>query len=237
MVATRARAEMMGAVAALALLACAQAGDADAARRRPSGISLAAIGSFTPAAADPRRSAAFAIAGLSDSSFRFTPSATTGRRRRVTVAVRARAVRTEAPRVAALAANTSSPAISSLSPTAYSLGASIGWKRFALSGDVNRLQGNLLPIDRESVDLGLSYSGRRWMTRVQLGAERPTGNRPSLLGIDQSYSVDLGGSYALGRNLEVSGGVRYKLQRDRFDLITDERRDSQSVYVGTAFRF
>lgn len=237
MVATRARAGMMGGVAALALLACAHAGDASAARRKSTGVSLDAIGSFTPAAADPRRGAAFAIAGLSDSSFRFTPSATTGRSRRVTVAVRARAVRVETPRVAALAANGASTTLSSISPTAYSLGASIGWKRFALSGDVSRLQGNLLPIDREAVDLGLSYSGRRWMTRVQVGAERPTGSRPSPLGIDQSYSVDLGGSYALARNLEVSGGVRYKLQRDRFDLITDERRDSQAVYVGTAFRF
>lgn len=235
MIATRARAGMMGAVAALALLACVHGADAEAARRRPSSASLGEIGSFTPAAADPRRSAAFAIAGLSDSSFRFTPSATTGGRRHLTVAVRARTVRAEAPRVALLAPNTA--AVSNLEPMAYSLGASIGWKRFALSGDVNRLQGNLLPIDRESIDLGLSYSGRRWMTRVQVAAERPTGARPPLLGVDQSYSVDLGGSYALAHNLEVSGGVRYKLQRDRFDLITDERRDSQAVYVGTAFRF
>ena len=45
------------------------------------------------------------------------------------------------------------------------------------------------------------------------------------------------GCYALTRNLDVTGGVRYKLQRDRLDRFTDNRQDSQAVYVGTAFKF
>src|SRR5689334_15167009 len=49
------------------------------------------IGSFTPAAADPRRALSFGRAGLADSGFHFTPSVTPGSRRGVTVAIRARA--------------------------------------------------------------------------------------------------------------------------------------------------
>jgi hypothetical protein len=31
--------------------------------------------------------------------------------------------------------------------------------------------------------------------------------------------------------------VRYKIQRDRLQPLEDESRDSQAVYLGTAFRF
>jgi hypothetical protein len=44
-------------------------------------------------------------------------------------------------------------------------------------------------------------------------------------------------SYQIARNLDVTGGVRYKIQRDRLEPLADQRRDSQAVYVGTAFRF
>ncbi len=202
-------------------------------------ISLSApgsIGSFTPAAADPRRAASLARAGLGGGSFnsaafRFTPSAAPGSRRAVTVAVRARATTKAAAERAAIGQN------ASIAPSAYNLGVSVGWKQFALSGDIARVEGGLLPVDSESADIGVSYSGKSWSTRLQLGADRSIGNRPRLLGSEQSYSVDLGGSYLLSRNVEVTGGLRYKLQHDRLQPLNDERRDSQAVYIGTAFRF
>lgn len=201
-------------------------------------VSLSApgsIGSFTPAA-DPRRAAALARSGLggasfNDATFRFTPASAPGSRRAVTVAVRARATTKAAAERAAQGQN------ANVMPSAYNLGVSVGWKQFALSGDIAKVEGGLLPMDSESADIGLSYSGRKWSTRLQVGADRATGSRPRLIGPEQSYSVDLGGSYALTRNLEVTGGVRYKLQRDRLEPLQDERRDSQAVYVGTAFRF
>ena len=46
------------------------------------------------------------------------------------------------------------------------------------------------------------------------------------------------GSYSLTRNLDVTAGVRYeRSERERLPRLTDDRRDSQAVYVGTAFRF
>ena len=52
-----------------------------------------------------------------------------------------------------------------------------------------------------------------------------------------NYSVDLGGAYSITRNIAVTGGVRYKVERDKLSSIADTRRDSQAVYVGTAFSF
>ncbi|MBA3835318.1 MAG: hypothetical protein H0X53_05665 [Sphingomonas sp.] len=49
--------------------------------------------------------------------------------------------------------------------------------------------------------------------------------------------MDLGGSYALNRRLSVTGGVRYKVEHDRLSALSDDRIDSQAVYVGTAFKF
>jgi hypothetical protein len=234
----------MGALTALAMIASATS-PVDAATRPvrkrisgASGISLpsaSGIGSFTPAAADPRRAALAGFTGFSSSGFRFTPSATIGGRRAVTVAVRARAVnaRIEAQRAGII----TNVANLSLAPSAYNLGVSIGWKKFALSGDFAKSENNLLPIDNEAIDVGLSYSNRSWSTRLQIGADRAVGQRPVMIGQDQSYSVDLGGAYALTRNLDLAGGLRYKTQRERLDAIADQRRDSQAIYIGTAFRF
>lgn len=226
------------ALAALLLAPAIAATSKSPKKRAYAALSLSApgsIGSFTPAAADARRSAALARSGVSaaslnSGSFRFTPASAPGSRRAVTVAVRARAATTaEAERTASLAT-------AAIAPSAYNLGVSVGWKRFALSGDIAKVEGGLLPGDRESADIGLSYSGNKWSTKLQVGADRAIG-QPRLIGEDESYSVDLGGSYALSRNLEVTGGLRYRLQRDRLEPIADQRRDSQAVYVGTAFKF
>lgn len=193
------------------------------------------IGSFTPAAGDPRLAAALAAAGANESGFRFTPSeAKRSGKRPITVAVRARssATRGEAERVASAA-----PTVG-LTPIAYNLGVAVGWKRFALSGDVGKVDLAGLPGGRETVDVGVSYTGQKASARIKAGADRAPADTPALVGVDESYSVDLGGSYSLTRNLDVTAGVRYKSDRDRLQrLEADDRRDSQAIYIGTAFRF
>lgn len=192
------------------------------------------IGSFTPAAGDPKLAAALAAAGVDGNGFRFTPSeARRNGQRPITVAVRARSntSRSQAERVAAAA-----PTVG-LTPIAYNLGVAVGWKRFALSGDLAKVDLAGLPGSRESVDVGVSYTGKRASARVKAGADRPVGSAPALVAEDPSYSVDLGGSYALTRNLDVTAGVRYSSDRERIQPIEDNRRDSQAVYIGTAFRF
>ncbi len=230
-----------GAVSALALtLALPLAG---AESRRQTQAPAAAAGRTVTltgfgaglAAADPRRAALLDRVGLADpattgGTFRFTPSASSSGRRAVTVAVRARAItRTDAVRTASANAQ--------LAPSAYNLGVAVGWKRFALSGDIARINADLLPIGRQSAEVGVSYAGNRWNTRVEVGADRALGDTARLAGTDETYSLGLDGSYRLTRNIDLTGGVRYRMQRDRIDPTVDQRRDSQAVYIGTAFRF
>lgn len=198
------------------------------------------IGTFTPAAADPRLAAAFARSGIASSGFRFTPAASDNNRRSVRVAVRARAVGNN------IGVNSVTPGATALlsvapslgvSPVAYNLGVGVGWKRFAVSGDVARVDPGAAAGGREKVDLGISYNASKWSTRVQLGAEKPMGDMPRSITGGESVSLDVGGSYRLTRRLDVMAGVRYKSERDRLVAPTDTVRDSQAVYVGTAFRF
>jgi hypothetical protein len=203
--------------------------------KRPATALRSGLGTFTPAAADPKLAAILARSGLPEAGFRFTPSeARRGGGRAVTVAVRARSTRT-----AAIASRNDVLAAApvSLAPIAYNLGVSVGWKRFAVAGDVTRVELPAQPGSTERADVGVSYSGSRVTGRVQAAAERPLANTPVLIGDKPSYSIDVGGSYSLTRNLDVTAGVRYKSEQDRLPKITDNRRDSQAVYVGTAFRF
>jgi hypothetical protein len=122
-------------------------------------------------------------------------------------------------------------------PVSYSLGASVGWKRFALTSDVAQIETPSLQGKRERADVGISYNARKWSSRVQVSAERPIGPTPRLVSGGETYSIDVGSSYRLTRNLDLTAGVRYRADRDRLQPLTDTRRDSQAVYVGTAFRF
>lgn len=192
------------------------------------------FGTFTPAAADPKLAAILARGGLPENGFRFTPSESHRANRAVTVAVRARSTRTA--RAAERSALASTQAIS-LAPIAYNLGVSVGWKRFAVSGDVTRVDLVNQPGSRDQANVGVSYAGKRITGRVMAAADRPLAETPVLIGDKPSYSIDVGGSYSLTRNLDVTAGVRYKSERDRLPKMSDDRRDSQAVYVGTAFRF
>ncbi|MDH7973816.1 hypothetical protein QH494_16620 [Sphingomonas sp. AR_OL41] len=195
------------------------------------------FGTFTPAAADPRLAAIYARGGLDTGGFTFTPS--DSRRvsnRAVTLAVRSRSSR---PLVAAdrtAAASTEASTVS-LAPVAYSLGVAVGFRRFALSGDVTKIDLAGAPGSREAVDVGVSYAGKRFSGQLRAGADRPLAGTPRLIEQGPVYSVDLAGSYRLTHSLDVTAGVRYKSERDRLQKLSDDRRDSKSVYVGTAFHF
>jgi hypothetical protein len=215
----------------LALVPAIGAVTSPKAKKKPSASSALLIGGFTPAVADPKLAAAFAGRGIANPNFHFTPSPAENRSKAVKVAVRAR----ESTTAAAQRSADASGLIPNFTPTAYNLGVAVGWKQFALSGDVAKVEGGLIP-GREAAELGVSYSAQKFTGRVQVGAERTDG-RQRMLADEQSYSLDVGGSYSIARNLALTGGVRYRIQRDRLQPLTDERRDSQAVYVGTAFRF
>ena len=195
------------------------------------------VGIFTPAVSDPRLAAALARRGTPlNSEFRFTP-ASSNPGRSLRVAVRARA---NTPAEASRSAITTSSAtpVTAITPISYNLGVSVGWRRFALSGDIAQSEGGVLPGRRDSAEVGMSYRANRRLTgRVAVAAERSEGAQ-RLVADDEAVSLDVGGAFSIARNVDVTGGVRYRIARDRLEVLQrDERRDSQAVYIGTAFRF
>lgn len=194
------------------------------------------VGAFTPAVSDPRLAAALARRGALNNDFRFTSSSERGRGLRF--AIRGRA---DTPIQAGRGAAGPAPslAISAITPMSYNLGLSVGWRGFAVSGDVAQTDGGLIGGVRESAQVGMSYRATRHITgRVAVAAERAEGAQRVIATDDQAVSLDVGGAYSIARNVDVTAGARYRIARDRLEPISgDQRRDSQAVYVGTAFRF
>ena len=201
------------------------------------------LGGFTPAVADPKLAAEFARRKRARSSFRFTPATAENRERTIRVAVRARAAtpaeaqRGAGPPAARTLAVSSAPQTTAITPAAYNLGASVGWKNFAVGGDVARVEGGIADGRRDTAVVDVRYSLGRVTGRVGATADRVEGTQQRLVAADRSAALDVGGSYAITRNIELNTGVQYRIQRDRLAPLADARRDSQAVYVGTAFRF
>jgi hypothetical protein len=225
---------------ALLLAPALSAETANRGKARPAGESqVRPIGAFTPAVSDPRLAAALARRGRTlDGDFRFTPANASGERSRaVRVAIRARA-NTPAEAARGVIAAASSVPSSAIMPSSYNLGVSLGWRRFAISGDIAHSDAGVGLGARDSAEVGMSYRANRRLTgRVSVAAERAEGAQ-RIIGEDEAYSLDVGGAYSIARNIDVTAGARYRISRDNVDsLARDERRDSQAVYIGTAFRF
>jgi Gram-negative porin len=207
-------------------------------KTRPAGVSLSfdSLSSFTPANADPKLAAALAGKGLSLTDFKFTPAPAKGRPSQVRVAIRARV---NAPAQSAVAqASMPTSTVTALTPTTYNLGVGVGWRRFAVSGDVSKLKDADPALGgRETAVVGVSYSLSRFTGRVAVGADKADGRPLPALRRSDTYSLDVGGSYSLSKRVALTGGVRYNIERDRLSALQDDRRDSQAVYVGTAFKF
>ena len=205
------------------------------AKRKAAPVALSFDPVFTPANADPRLAAAFAKRGTALGDLKFTPAAAKGRPSQVRIAIRAPAARTASGAVARAAAAT--PA-TTLTPTSYNLGVGVGWRRFALAGDVAKTREAIPALDgRKQASVGVSYSLKKFSGEVAVNADRGDGQGVAALRRADNYSLDVGGSYKISRRIAVTGGVRYRIDRDRIAPVPDNRRDSQAVYVGTAFKF
>jgi len=235
--AKRNEAKLLAAVAAAGLM-LTPAFATTIAKKRPPAVSLSfdPVASFTPANADPKLAAALAGKSLSLTDFKFTPAPAKGRPSQVRVAIRAQ---TPAQTLSRLTDANAATTVAALNPSTYNLGIAVGWRRFAVSGDVAKVKDADLALGgRESAVVGVSYSlSNRLSTRVAVGAERTTGNPVPALRRGDNVSLDVGSSYALSRHIALTGGVRYNIERDRLSPLQDDRRDSQAVYVGTAFKF
>jgi hypothetical protein len=202
---------------------------------------ISSVGSFTPAVRNPHLAAELARRA-EEGSLQFTPAVNSpDRDRAIRVAVRARPGITAPERARPTAPGASlveaAPGVAIL-PMAYNLGAAIGWRRFAITGDVASSRSGGTVGSRETTTVGAEYRAtRRLTTRVSVAAEKAEGIQ-RITGDDRAYSLDVAGSYSIARGIDVTGGVRYRVSRDRLDpVVRDDRRDSQAVYIGTAIRF
>lgn len=238
MVATRVIAGLgLGALIAAGLVAPALgASEAPRQERRVRHADFGGLGTFTPASADPKLAAFLARSGFVGDSFRFTPADPQRVSRHVTFTIRGRAPKVAATESAKLPTSAGGP---QLAPIAYNLGASVSWKRLAVAGDVAKVDLGIMPGGRDHADVGVSYAGDRLSGRVKASVDKPLPGAPRLVDDVRSYTVDVGGSYALTRSLDVTAGVRYRADRnDRLEPLADTRpAASKAVFVGTAFRF
>jgi hypothetical protein len=201
-------------------------------------------GSFTPSEVDPRLGRSITVRALSKGRlFRFTPAATPSQLDNavITVAVRlpgngtALAMRSAAPSVDV------APSGLRIAPTAYSLGTARGYRSFAenlgaaAKTDIRKLEMPDLASYQPRGEVGKGDPSR-FTPRVVLD-ERETAGRSPRTFEQNDQTVDLGGSYRVTGNLNVTAGVRYQSERDRLVPLTDGSQDSQAVYVGTQFRF
>ncbi len=205
-------------------------------RAKPPAVSVSfdRIGSFTPASADPRLAAMFANRDAPAADFRFTPPAPKGRPSQLRVAVRAGGMAVTPARPVEVAV---APTVAALAPTKYDLGMSVGWKRLQLSGDVGRTSSpDPIVGTRETAIVGVSYNLKKFTGRVAVAGER-NDSRVAPLARPNAMLVDVGGAFNISRNIALTGGLRYKVERDQIPALADDRRDSKAVYVGTAVKF
>lgn len=204
-------------------------------------VSLGALGSissFTPNTSDPRLAAAYAKAVLANSnrkSFRFTPtSGSMSGRRSITVLVRAAGDNGD------IGMERTQPSLG-ITPVAFNLNIARGWRKFALPDSVGRKElVEPAPVETLTAAKGFTLEApkkTRFSTNLLVDAKRDLGGAATALPGDKNVSVDLASSYSLTRNVNVTAGVRYRGPMNRLSPITDERADSQAVYLGTVFKF
>lgn len=211
---------------------------------------------FTPANVDPDLAQRVAL-DLSQRNMRFTPAGgSPSRDRTFTVAVRVDDVTARAISVRSAAESAQSGTSRetlSVAPTRYNLGISRGYRSFAgkpgtstgsaspattaLPASVNKLDMPDLAEFRPSQGTP-DNKPSRFQTRIALETEQGSAGRtPRTLDALGEQSVDVGAAYRVVGNLNVTAGVRISQERDRLAPLTDDKQDSQAVYVGTQFRF
>ncbi len=221
---------------------------------------------FTPASVDPELAARVADKAR-ERGIRFTPAgaSTVSSDRTVTVAVRIddQTAQAISIRSAAQTKPGTGSGIAGLQASRFNLGTARGYQSFARTQPVpsNPSAVSLPDAVRDAGTRNLAAATRmanpnmpdlsefepaqptrqdepsRLQTRIELEGETVTGRSPNTLDALSSQTVDVGGSFRLSPNLDVTAGVRLSQERDRLDPVTNSVQDSQAVYVGTQIRF
>lgn len=232
---------LSGAVVALALPSAVLAFSTSITGIRPQHD--AEVAQIAPVPVKARLVSSIALRSLTkDHTFPFTPAGSNTRPdRSVTVAVRVDADTARAITVHGRLSDTPGTTVSPLgiAPTVYSLGISKGYRRFAQTvvpaGDG---RGAEMPdLTAYAPATSTPSASGKFAPRIALDEKRAPGSAPRTYAGDGEDTLDVGGSYHLSRNVDVTAGVRYSQERFRLEPLTDGKQDGQAVYVGTQFRF
>ena len=220
---------------------------------------------FTPASVDPELAARFAEKARAR-GVRFTPSGANSSNsdRTVTVAVRLDSDVGRAISVRSVTDNAPGlgTEIGGIQTNRFNLGTARGYQSFARTQVATSRTEAVAPSGRRIIESGLAEATKdmgmpdladfapaqptrvdkpsRLQPRIELEGERTAGRSSNTLDDVSAQTVELGGSFRLLRNLDVTAGVRLSQERDRLgrlDPLTNSVEDSQAVYVGTQIRF
>lgn len=173
-------------------------------------------------------------AKTSERTFLFTPSGKANDRKALTVGVTSRTLNIRENEA-------DKSAVNAVDVSGYNVGLSVGYRGFSVEAGYSRVEDTRLSGNgsAEGVDVGLSYRGKDWKTTLQVAGEQYGDDKSAApLGLDKSYSVELGGAYLLTPRLSLTGGVRYQVVSPREELRNlSNDQASGTVYVGTNLKF
>lgn len=202
-----------------------------AARNRADALS-ALVGRFTPATGEPALLQRYAnLSAEARRNFRFTPAMPRSENRAVTLVRRV----TPMSVTSTSADGDRQPQAIAITPVTYRLGSAVGYTAFA--SNVSRENVDIAALPQASRPVDPTARPSRFGADMRLDSRSLPGSSERALDPDRAYSVDVTGSYRLSRNVDLTAGVRLQRENDRLAPLTDDRRDSQAVYVGTQFRF
>ncbi len=206
-------------------------------------LGLEALTLFTPATVDPELAARVADTAR-ERGIRFTPASapSISGSRTMTVAVRvddgtARAISVRKPIETAPGRGLG---LAGIDASKFQLGAARGYQSFARTVDLSaNVQSLALPdlSQFEPSRSALEDRPSRLQPRIELEERQIAGRSPNTLDAAAAQTVDVGGSFRLSPNLNVTAGVRYSQERERLNPLTNSVQDSQAVYVGTQIKF
>ena len=197
---------------------------------------------FTPASVDPDLAARVAETA-SEKGLRFTPARSNPGLGNKTVTVAVRVDEETAKAVSIRSAIDAAPgareSIAALQPSKFNLGTARGYQSFARQIELPSSVRNLSVPDLTEFEPSKPTAQdkpSRLQPRISLEDKAIAGRSPNTLDALEAQ-VDVGGSFRVSKNLDVTAGVRYQQERDRLAPLTNAEQDSQSVYVGTQIRF
>lgn len=202
------------------------------------------LNTFTPAGVDRLLAGKFVEpSGANNARFPFTlVGRDANRNRTIIVAARASSRLTDGAVSIRGAITMAEPGVGKalrLSAIDYRLTAAKGWQGFKLP-----------TAPKLSAVVPLSELGRgnfrlednakksgKFNTSVKFDQHKDTAPSARGSAAANEYKLDVGGSFSISRKIDLTAGVRYTSDNERVMPITDNRKDSEAVYVGTKIRF